>query len=364
MAPIQFVNAATREAKGITAALAQKEIGPVLTHMGFEQGKDFIYEDHWKLWWQKGWPPPNTNYKFVIFTNAVYNLSLYMAVHDLKKSSLGFELAGASIIFKRPEQRYSHAIAGFIQSRKGYIFDSAGPFDIVECDWWNAKELERFIKNRYGAIEYIKFAYLLYTNKAYTDKIAPFCRRKYKKLTGAVRNEVKREVEFAYKEGKPLYSALSNRLRRPFTTPATRAALMKQHGQKKLLTQRAFDALVRIASSYQNGMNTLKNMVQANYTYNANGNNFKNFKLKLLAKFPRPLPAFFYKTIYERGVRNKHTTAKQFHNRLENYALMLNYSINKNNKAYKNFVSAVNRYTSGTRSAVKRATATPRRNSN
>ena len=362
LAPIQFSNAGVREAKGIAPAFAQKEIGPVLEHMGFENGKDFIYDYHFKLGWQKGWPPPGTNYKFIIFTRSPHSLTNYLALQDLKKSSHDFVLTGASIVFKPQGKRLPHAIAGFVQGRKGYIFDSAGSFDIRECKWWEAEALRRFIKDRYGKVEHINFAYWLYTNKAYTDKIAPFCRRKYKRLTGANRNQVEYEKAKARMAGVPIYN--TSQASRAWLTPAARAALAKQYGKQNVLTKNAFNSLVSTATSFTNGMNSLKNLVRSGYTYNVKGNNFKNFRLKLLAKFPRPLPAFYYKMAYERGVRNNYRRSNQFYNSLANYALMGEYSINKNNKAYKNFASAVNRYTTGTRSAVKRSAAAAKSNNN
>lgn len=354
LAAIQFANASTREAKGLTAAYTQNEIVPILKHMGFEKDSDFAVLDTPRLFLNNVLP----SHKFIIFrASPIEGRTQNIVLRNIRKNRMDYSLAAAGITIKWSTKKTGHAIAAFIRGRQGYIFDSDQQYGIEECDWWDPTKLQSYIKKRYGQFEYIRFTILVYTNKLYTSKIAPFCRRKYKKLGGEARNVIEYAKQTTQKTGEPFYNAAKNQLRKGVMAPLTRVALARQHGRLPKLTQNSFNSLVRQANSYQSGMEALKNLVRAGYTYNANGNNYKNFRMKLLNKFPNPAPANFYATVLRRGNANKYTTSNQYYKNLTNESVRLGYSLNKNSQAYKNFVSTVNRRTTGTRSAVKRTSS-------
>lgn len=363
LAPIQFANASTREAKGLTAAYTQNEIVPILKHMGFEKDSDFAVIDAPRLFLNNVLP---THYKFIIFrTNPINNQPQNIELRNIRKNRMDYSLTAAGISIKWPDKKKGHAIAAFIRGRKGYIFDSDQQYGIEECDWWDPQKLQNYIKQRYGQIEYVRFTILLYTNKLYTSKIAPFCRLKYKRLGGAAWNIIEYTNQSSQKTGEPFYNAAKNQTRKYVMAPLTRVALARQHGRIPKLTQNSFNSIVANATTYNNGLRILSNLVKTGlYTYNANGNNYKNFRIKLRNKFPNPAPANFYATVLKKGRNGEYTTANQYHKNLVNNAIKHSYSINKNSPAYKKFVSTVNRRTTGTRGAVNRSAAASRRNNN
>jgi len=260
-------------------------------------------------------------------------------------------MAGASIFFKQKMAGLGHQISGVIQGGKGYIFDSDKSYDgLKACDWFERKKLEDYIKDNYGATEQIAFDYVLYIRKDYTNKITPSCRRTYKPLNKNQLNTVQMIKQATQRMGVPLVGKNINKTRQSYQPPAVLARLAQQHGRKIFLTKNTFQGLLNSATSYNNGINKLKNFVRAGYTYSNTGNNYKNFKTKLLAKFPRPLPANAYRTV----TRANYATKNNYLRALNNYAKNQNYVVNRNSKNHKNFVEALNRRFS-TRKRARRA---------
>ena len=344
--PFPFRNPGTREAKGLAPGFPQLEIFPILKHIGFKSGEEFSLES-WGDLPNASWKYPFLVYKWRI--NRPYNV---FKVLNINKNAGNYELTGASIRFRQRGRRVGHVISGFVQGGKQYIFDSAKPFAMTRCNWSNQTRLKEFMKNNYGTVYGLSFAYIVYTYKPYTDRIAPFCRRKYKPLS-AINEETGRVADQASRNlGIPSWSVKANQERAPFMTPAVRVALKRNWALQNRLTANSFRGVLNSATSYKNGMNAVRGLVKAGYTYNANGNNWRNFKKNLLAKFPNPAPQWVYKAVLKKGNYEK-LNRQGYFKLLNNSSINSGYTINKNNQNYRNFVATVNQRTK-TRAGAKR----------
>ena len=68
-----------------------------------------------------------------------------------------------------------------------------------------------------------------------------------------------------------------------------------------------------------------KNAQGQNYKINKNGQNYKNYRKKLIAKFPHPVPKSVFLYIWRNSKSNT-----EFANRLRNYANRAGYTVNEN----------------------------------
>ena len=329
---IQFTASNVRQGQGLVPGHAARELGNILDHMGFTP-KEYAFAQ-----WGEPLPPQ----PIIIAVQSLGNLRTRTVPGNLAVNVGDVRMAGASIFFQQNMARLGHQISGVIQGGKGYIFDSDKSYDgLKACEWFKKEKLEEHINDNYGGnvgIKQIAFDYVLYIRKDYTNKIAPSCRRFYKPLNKNQLSAVQMIKQASQRSGVPLVGKF-NKTRQSYQPPSVLASLAQQHGRKIFLTKNTFQGLLNSATSYNNGINKLKNFVRAGYTYSNTGNNYKNFKTKLLAKFPRPLPANVYRIV----TRANYATKNNYLRALNNYAKNQNYVVNRNSKNHKNFVEALNR---------------------
>lgn len=329
---IQFTASPIREGKGLVPGYAARELEDILKHIGFTS-RDYAFMSG-----------SMASTPIAIWVSTKNNLRTRMMLFDLPLFVGPSQLAGAAIFFQRMGSSVGHYISGVIRNGKGYLFDSDRASEgLAPCSWFNAKSLREYIKNKYGATDAISLGYVIYIRKDYTNAIAPACRRVYKPLNAANEARVQeiRRATFAY--GDPLVTRALTMQRSKRLPPAIMARLNQQHGRMTRLNNKAFQGIVNNANSYNGGLATLKNLVRAGYTYNANGPNFKNFKAKLLAKHPRPPPQYAYREVNMVGRNQGYTNKTQYLRALNNYANRWGYVVNRNAQNYKNFVAALNR---------------------
>jgi len=330
---IPFRNEGTREAKGLAPGHPQKEIDVILTQLGFTS-RDFRMVS-WSSGVQADWKTPiliyvsNTNNRR--FGIAVSNITLKLRTYDLTGATLTFKLVGAST---------GHSISFSIVNGHGAVFDSARPSHIVGCKWYDATELAKFINAKYGATENMYFTTVIYTNSNYTREISPYCIRKYKHIMNANRIALSK-IPKNSNIGERLARGINANLLSHSKTPRIRAQLVKQYGERRPMTVEAFNFIVNNSNSYNKGVNALKNFKNMGWRYNNTSKNFLNFKRKLLAKHPRPVPKFGYKQVLSatRNIKNK-SEAKA---RLNNFAKTFNYVVNTNAPNYREFMAALDR---------------------
>lgn len=327
---IQFTASPIREGRGLVPGYAARELGDILKHIGFTS-RDYTFLE---------WGASTPSQPIVIAVQSKSNLKIRTSLFDIGLDAGELRAAGASIHFKYRGATIGHQISGVIRGGKGYLFDSAKPFDgLVPCQWFKKTELERCI----GDVENLSFDYVLYIRKDYANSIAPSCRRVYKPLGNQEIKAFQMIKQASQSSGEPLIRQGIQETRARYQPPAVLARLAQQYGRQNFLTKNAFQGIVNSANSYMGGLITLKNLVQAGYTYNANGANFKNFKAKLLAKYPRPPPKYAYQEVNAKGRNQGYTNKTQYLQALNKYANKWGYIVNRNSQNYKNFVAALNR---------------------
>lgn len=324
----------TRESKGTTAGLPSKELPALLGHLGFHVGRDFRMLDFYR--WQYKFKNDNWNTPILMYNNST--------IRDLLLEKKGYELTGA-IVYVSPQPntgKLPHVWACSIRNNKGYICDSNYPAVQVECNWWSKEDLkEYFIKYvetsyRTGST-YMLFDVIMYTRKDFTNKIAPTCQRAYRPLT-AVNKEKLEQLE---NWGPHAINFLkTGRIGTAHTlySPRVIAESIRRNAAKPLITASMFNALVNSAKSFNNGLKNLKALSNAGYRYNINGSNVRNFRRKLLLKFPKPLPKYLYTSVLNKKLSKNNSIIN-----LERIARNYVYTLNKNSPNYRNFISALNK---------------------
>jgi hypothetical protein len=331
---IEFTASNIRQGRGLVPGHAARELDDILKHIGFTS-KDYIFSQ---------WGDPLPPQPIIIAVKSLGNLRTRTVPGILAVNVGNVRMAGASIFFQQKGARIGHQISGVIQGGKGYIFDSDKSYDgLAPCEWFKKEELEQYINKNYGATEQIAFDYVLYVRKDYTNGIAPSCRRTYKPLDRNQLNAVQRIKQASQRSGEPLVVRNVQQTRARYQPPAVIARLAQQHGRQNFLNKNTFEGLLKSATSYNNGMKNLKALVMAGYTYSNIGNNYKNFKAKLLNKFPRAVPAYVYSVVNRDGRAKNYATKNNYLRALNNYAKKHNYVVNRNSKNHKNFVEALNR---------------------
>jgi hypothetical protein len=95
------------------------------------------------------------------------------------------------------------------------------------------------------------------------------------------------------------------------------------------MTASTFNKFVNQARSFNHGKNLLRNAKNAQglvYKVNANGQNYKNYRKKLIAKFPpRPVPNSVILHFWGNSKSNS-----EFANRVRSYANRAGYTVNEN----------------------------------
>jgi hypothetical protein len=334
---MNFSSAALKEAKGLAPGKAQAEIKPILRHIGFTDA-EVRYVSHNQA------PNASWTQPIVIRMHDPTTPTKYLWARSAPNwRPAGYELTGVSIYIDTQYLRIPHQIAGVIQGGKKLVFDSARPYDIWEVDWTDEDEFWKFITSKYGKVKWVLWSFLVYTRKDFTNKISPSCRRIYRPISQA-------NMEFAMERFGSAPYIFSNIMRGRTRAgaggripPRMMAHILQEWGKRPLLTKNTFQSLLNSATSWNHGLKQLKQLEEAGYRYNYNGNNFLNFKTNLLKKFPRAIPPYMRTSILRQIESGNLKTKNAAMNKYEKYARNANLTVNKNSRNWKNFEVAVNR---------------------
>ena len=111
-------------------------------------------------------------------------------------------------------------------------------------------------------------------------------------------------------------------------TPRVLTEAIRRNAKRPTITANVYNKFVNEAGSFNHGMRLLqgaKNAQGQNYKINKNGQNYKNYRKKLIAKFPYPVP----KSMFLYFLRNSKSNS-EFNRRLRNYANKAGYTVNEN----------------------------------
>jgi len=319
----------TKEAKGTSGAHPSWELPAILGHLGFRVGRDFrmLNAERWQYKFKNNsWTAPILMYSG---GGRTYKM------RDLLLEKKGYDLTGA-IVYVAPSmasERMPHVWSCAIRNGKGYITDSNYPTTQIECKWWQKADLERHFMTvnrpyRTGVARLMGFDVIMYTRKEFTNKIAPTCQlpKQYRPLTANNENKLRQFQQWG--SVNFLKTGRVGNAHKIFS-PRVRAEAIRQNAKRPLMTASTFNKFVNQAGSFNHGMNLLqsaKNDKGLVYKVNANGQNYRNYRKKLIAKFPRQIP----KNTIARFWRSSNSNS-EFDQRLRSYANRRGYTIKENN---------------------------------
>jgi hypothetical protein len=318
----------TKEAKGMSGAHPSWELPAILGHLGFKVGRDFrmLNAERWRYKFKNNsWTAPILMYSG---GGRTYNM------RDLLLEKRGYDLTGA-IVYVAPSlesNREPHVWACAIRNGKGYITDSNYPTTQIECSWWQKADLERHFMTvaspyRPGAARLMGFDVIMYTRKEFTNKITPTCQRTYRPLTANNEQKLSQFNKWGPGVVNSMKTGGIGNAHRMFS-PRVLAEAIRQNSKRPLMTREILNNIVNRATSFQNGVRLARNAKNNNgrfYRINQNGPNYINFRKKLIARFPYPVP----KNVFLMFWRNSKSNS-DFVNRLRSYANRAGYTVNEN----------------------------------
>ena len=315
----------TKEAKGTSGAHPSWELPAILGHLGFKVGRDFrmLNAERWRYKFKNNsWTAP-----ILMYSGGGHTY----AMRDLLLEKRGYDLTGA-IVYVAPSmasERMPHVWSCAIRNGKGYITDSNYPTTQIECKWWQKADLERHFMTvnrpyRTGAARLMGFDVIMYTRKEFTNKISPSCQlpKSYRPL--AENNEAILEELQQWGGNSVNFLKTGNvgNAHKVFS-PRVRAEAIRRNAAKPLMTASTFNKFVNQAGSFNHGMRLLNSA--KNYKVNANGQNYKNYRKKLIAKFPRPIAKDMMAYLWRTSNSNS-----EFAQRLRNYGISSGITVNEN----------------------------------
>lgn len=275
------------------------ELPAILGHLGFKVGSEFRMLDfeRWKYKFKNdNWTAPILMYRS---KSALSRTDLT----DLMLEKKGYELTGAIIYATSQGDGSAHVWACTIRNGKGYITDSNYPTLPKSLTWWKMDEVKEYFRTlptypqfRLGAAQFIAFDVILYTRKDYTNKIAPYCQLPqggYRPMTS--NNEAKLRMFQETFENVGLRFLKSGQVgaMHNMFSPRVLAEAIRRNANRPVANAKVFNTILKSAASYNNGLRNAWHATNARglkYKINENGPNFKNFRNKLIVKFPRPFP--------------------------------------------------------------------------
>ena len=318
----------TKEAKGTSGAHPSWELPAILGHLGFKVGRDFrmLNAERWRYKFKNNsWTAP-----ILMYSGGGHTY----AMRDLLLEKRGYDLTGA-IVYVAPSmasERMPHVWSCAIRNGKGYITDSNYPTTQIECKWWQKADLERHFMTvnrpyRTGAARLMGFDVIMYTRKEFTNKIAPTCQlpKQYRPLTANNENKLRQFQQWG--SVNFLKTGGAGEAQKQFA-PRVLTEAIRLNAKRPLMTASTFNKFVNQAGSFNHGMrllNSAKNDKGLVYKVNANGQNYRNYRKKLIAKFPRQIP----KNTIARFWRSSNSNS-EFDQRLRSYANRRGYTINEN----------------------------------
>lgn len=329
---IKWRRNSTRESKGTGGGFPSWELPAILGHLGFRVGRDFrmLSFERWRYKFKNNsWTAP-----ILMYNGGEHTVKL----RDLILSKRGYDLTGA-IVYVKPalgSELMPHVWACTIRNGKGYICDSNYPTTQIECSWWLKDSLEHHFMTvhqpyRTGVALVMGFDVIMYTRNEFTNKIQPYCLlpTQYRPLTA---NNKEKLNEFQRNVGSSgvnfLKTGRVGEVHKQFA-PRVLAEAIRRNANRPLMTANVFNKFVKEAGSFNHGLRLLqyaKNNQGRNYKINQNGQNLKNYKKKLIAKFP-PIPV--PKSMFMYFWKNSKTNT-EFATRIRNYANKAGYTVNEN----------------------------------
>jgi hypothetical protein len=328
---IKWRTNSTIESKGTSGGFPSLELPAILGHLGFRVGRDFRMVDfeRWRYKFKNNsWTSP------ILMYSGGHHTAKF---RDLLLEKRGYDLTGA-IVYVKPalgSNRMPHVWSCSIRNGKGYVCDSNDPTTQTECSWWLKERLEDYFRGgdemyRTGRALVMGFDVIMYTRKEFTNKIAPTCQlpQAYRPLTANNENKLRQFQKFGSGGVKFLLSGSVGAAHRRFT-PRVLAEGIRRNAQRPIMTARVYTRLLNMAKSFNDGMNILQRVQNPSglrYKVNENGQNYKNYRKKLIAKFPpRPFPKDMFIYFWRNSNSNR-----EFANRVRNFANRGVYTVNEN----------------------------------
>jgi len=319
-----------RELKGVgRGAFPAEEIPAILTHLGFHAGTDFrmLDFDRWKYQFKKPeWKAPILMYRKQDDSS---EWSWRIPLRDLLPEKKGYDLTGA-IVYIMPSmasERPPHVWSCSIRNGKGYIIDSNYPHTPHECRWWDVESLKRFLGTisvpyRPGNARVIGFEVVMYTRREFTSKIAPKCElpQNYRPLTSANSVELKEFQKWGPGAVQFLLSGREGGNARRQFPPRILAEAIRRNAKLPVMPPSVYNSILQRAKNFHSGLFMISGVT--NYKVNKDGQNYKNFHKKLLAKFGKPVP----KDILERFWRNRKSNSS-FAAKVRSWAPQMGYFV-------------------------------------
>jgi hypothetical protein len=346
---IKWKNEATRESKGVAGGWPHYELPTILTHLGFRRGAEYrvVAISSHKYKFSREWTNP------ILVLHGEWSKNHYSGIplpeapknnnkEPKSKENVGlvltkgmYELTGAVVYVEPAENsnRRPHVWSCSIRNGKGYITDSNYPMNFRECSWWLNGAVKRALSSvgvdyRPNRAKKMVFDVLLYTRKDYTNALAPYCLMPaggYRPLTN---NNKGKLAQFQRNWGTAGVNFLKTggvgEAHRQFA-PRVLTQAIRNNAAKPFLTAAHFNAILNEAGSFNHGMRVVNRAVHhEGFKVNKNGPNFKNFRKKLAAKFPRPVPKSMFMYFWKNSNSNS-----AFVNRIRNYANRAGYTVNE-----------------------------------
>jgi hypothetical protein len=321
----------TKEAKGTSGAHPSWELPAILGHLGFKVGRDFrmLDAERWRYKFKNNsWTAP-----ILMYSGGGHTYKM----RDLLLEKKRYDLTGA-IVYVAPafgSNRSPHVWACAIRNGKGYITDSNFPTNQIECRWWLKDSLERYFMTveplyRPGAARLMGFDVIMYTRKEFTNNIGPTCQlpKSYRPLTANNENKLRQFQQWGEGSVNYLKTGRVGEAHKKFA-PRVLAEAIRQNAKRPLMTSNIFNKFVNQAGSFNHGMRLMQSAKNAQglvYKVNANGQNYKNYRKKLIAKFP---PRYVPKNMMTFFWRNSKSNS-EFVKRLRNHAERAGLTVNEN----------------------------------
>jgi hypothetical protein len=174
------------------------------------------------------------------------------------------------------------------------------------------------------------FDVIMYTRKEFTNNIGPSCQlpKQYRPLTENNENKLRQFQQWGEGAVNFLKTGRVGNAHKQFT-PRVLAEAIRKNAQRPIMTARVYTKLLNMAESFNHGIGILRraqNPAGLKYKINANGQNYKNYRKKLIAKFPPiPVPKHMFLHVW----RNSKTNT-EFANRLRGFADRSGFTVNEN----------------------------------
>lgn len=339
----------TRESKGTSGGFPSLELPALLGHLGFKVGRDFrmVNDERWRYKFKNNsWTAPVLMYSGGGRT---------FKMRDLTLEKKGYDLTGA-IVYVAPASGMPHVWTCTIRNGKGYICDSNYPTTQIECSWWLKERLEHYFMTvrqpyRTGVALVMGFDVIMYTRKEFTNKISPTCQlpQAYRPLTVNNENKFRQFNKWGPGAVNFLKTGRVGAAHIQFA-PRVLAEAMRRNANRPVMTREILNNIVNRARSFHNGEN-LARAAKANngrlYRINKNGPNYNNFRKKLIAKFPVPIPERMFALFLKNSKSNT-----EFANKVRKWAISSGHAINENQ--LRGIVSTRAKTRAGTKRAEER----------